>query len=142
MDSAIKLVHLMCIHDGKKLRMRVTSEGYFPFANCMCPREIRIEGRCYTIPSNEIILKQGSRGTYFYVLSNNIKHIEVLPKDVFHDKNNSECVICLNSEKTVVFAPCGHFCSCEQCYAKLKKTCPLCRSHIDDAIHKSKFVGL
>ena len=42
----------------------------------------------------------------------------------------SLCCVCLNEEKDVLFAPCGHLCMCQLCHAKLpaaiENTCPLC----------------
>jgi len=135
------LVHLKCIYDGEKKRMRITSPGYHPHANCMCPRNIRIEGRCYTIPSYDIMLRQGSAGTYFYILEKQrIKLVEIVPKKIYHDEDDpKECIICLTNEKNVVFVPCGHFCCCSECYPKLSDICPLCRAIINDAINKDKF---
>lgn len=39
------------------------------------------------------------------------------------------CVICMNSQKTVVFLPCKHLCSCHKCSIDLEN-CPLCRAKI------------
>ena len=40
----------------------------------------------------------------------------------------SECSICFNALKRVVFTPCGH-CVCSRCSKKLK-SCPFCRAEI------------
>ena len=43
----------------------------------------------------------------------------------------SLCCVCLNAEKDVLFAPCGHLCMCQLCHAKLpaaiENACPLCK---------------
>lgn len=136
-DAGDELVYLKCIHDGKKLRIRITSDGYYPFANCSYPREIRVKDRCYTIPSYDIMLKAGKRGTFFYVLEPS--SITIIPNKIFYDKKDpNDCIICLTNEKNVAFTPCGHFCCCNECYAKLEKKCPLCRSIIDGVITKDK----
>lgn len=39
---------------------------------------------------------------------------------------SSECVICLERAREMVFIPCGHRCTCTEC-CKNVKTCPMCR---------------
>lgn len=39
------------------------------------------------------------------------------------------CIICVDSPRTVTFAPCGHFISCLDC-CETTDTCPLCRKWI------------
>ena len=44
------------------------------------------------------------------------------------------CVVCWESEKDVIFAPCGHRVTCSICTFRLRKAkmpCPLCRTPID-----------
>ena len=40
------------------------------------------------------------------------------------------CSICCDREFQIVFLPCQHITSCEQC-SKRMKNCPICRSNID-----------
>ncbi|XP_033098633.1 E3 ubiquitin-protein ligase SP1-like [Anneissia japonica] len=41
------------------------------------------------------------------------------------------CVICGEDERSLVFMPCGHCCSCKMCYTNLpNKLCPMCRKGI------------
>lgn len=43
--------------------------------------------------------------------------------------SNNACAICLIRDWNCVFLPCGHICSCDDCFEALPipKTCPLCR---------------
>ena len=45
----------------------------------------------------------------------------------------ARCVICLDSEKTMLVVPCGHKCMCEPCAVALRGAggrCPLCRGPV------------
>ena len=51
---------------------------------------------------------------------------------VFEDPS-SDCIVCMSTEKDVVFASCGHYCACFGCATKIKTStgkCPICRSSI------------
>jgi len=42
------------------------------------------------------------------------------------------CVVCLEEEKTIIYLPCFHMCTCKECGMKDSLTkCPICRSSID-----------
>jgi hypothetical protein len=41
----------------------------------------------------------------------------------------SECKICMDRDKTILFEPCMHLCCCKICSRKVK-SCPICRSRI------------
>lgn len=43
---------------------------------------------------------------------------------------SSECVICFEVTRLLVFVPCGHVCCCEQCSAGVNQ-CPLCRAVVE-----------
>lgn len=43
---------------------------------------------------------------------------------------SSECVICFEVTRLLVFVPCGHVCCCEQCSAGVNQ-CPLCRAGVE-----------
>lgn len=43
---------------------------------------------------------------------------------------SSECVICFEVTRLLVFVPCGHVCCCEQCSAGVNQ-CPLCRADVE-----------
>jgi len=43
-------------------------------------------------------------------------------------KEETECVICFENERNMVFVPCGHLCACETCVPTLRDNlCPICR---------------
>eukprot|EP00397_Hematodinium_sp_SG-2012_P012726 GEMP01012904.1.p1 GENE.GEMP01012904.1~~GEMP01012904.1.p1 ORF type:complete len:493 (+),score=130.30 GEMP01012904.1:177-1655(+) len=48
-------------------------------------------------------------------------------------QHQDECVVCQDSERTVLFLPCSHLCTCPTCAAALLD-CPLCRAQIQDKL--------
>ena len=45
-----------------------------------------------------------------------------------------ECCVCLESRKSHIFIPCGHFCACQRCADEIMaadKLCPMCRHPAD-----------
>ena len=46
---------------------------------------------------------------------------------------DSACVVCMSTARSVVLIPCGHLAVCQSCYARLQQ-CPICRSVIRGAI--------
>jgi hypothetical protein len=67
-----------------------------------------------------------------------------LPTKVFTDENEPDCLICLDEHKEVVFVPCGHYCLCQNCIAKLtaihgaQRKCPVCRTVIQSTVKPSE----
>lgn len=43
---------------------------------------------------------------------------------------SSECVICFEVTRLLIFVPCGHVCCCEQCSVGVNQ-CPLCRADVE-----------
>lgn len=43
----------------------------------------------------------------------------------------ANCTVCLENPKTIAFRPCGHFCCCVSCAAKVQE-CPFCRALITE----------
>jgi hypothetical protein len=132
------LVYLQCLKTGGKLRVRITSSGYKNEANCQFPRNIRVQGRKYSVKPTDIKLIQRG-GSYFYsVKATNVKIYEsgvVLPDQTIKnmitkvyntEDTESDCVICMCESKDSVFNPCGHFVCCGECASKVDK-CPMCR---------------
>ncbi len=149
-----ELVFLKCIKEHSKLRIKVISTGYLLNANCQFPKDLRVEGRIYSVHRNYISLVK-LRNTYFYsvkirsaisVVSDydskqSETKIDVSKIKVHTDEDSNECIICMSNEKTIVFGPCGHFYSCNECSNKLTK-CPICRGLIINRIDQSEFSTL
>lgn len=45
-----------------------------------------------------------------------------------------ECVVCLNERVSILFTPCGHLSTCQNCAAKVGETCPVCMRPIETKI--------
>lgn len=134
-------VFLECVKESSKLRVRIVSQGYFTWANCQFPRDIRVDGRKYKVPASAIKLVSGQRGKYFYRIDKHAIQIvdativsaaeaAVVKPEHVYDSGEETCTMCMDAPKTVVFSPCGHYCSCAVCAGKLDNKCPMCRSVI------------
>jgi hypothetical protein len=53
------------------------------------------------------------------------------------DDDDDECKICMEESRTHVLNPCGHWCLCGECSAKVKE-CPICRVKIVSSIRVFK----
>lgn len=153
-DQTEDLVILKCVKGtGGKLRIKIISPGYSSDANCQFPRDIRVDGREYSVPRKDVIMAD-VKGKFFYrIKKNNIKIIEISEKQqnskgkveikVYGEENLSECGICLENldsspEMTfVIIVPCGHYSFCDRC-AYNCKTCPICRGNISKIITKDQ----
>lgn len=149
--TQVTTVSLVCIKVGSMLRVRITSPGYHKDANCQCPRNIRKPGLRYEVPSDGITLAKGPRGKFFYRISKSqikilnegdtLSHkIEKLDIKVYGD-DESECVVCFENDKTIVFAPCGHYCTCKSCSDAIvnkNNECPMCRTIIKIAVSRDQ----
>ena len=118
-----------------------TSPGYKNEANYRFPRNIRAEGKEYTVFSEDIRLFQSKNGVWFYsIQTHNIKVLQQALSE--EEKSNlkiygdslEECCICMKNGKDVVFTPCGHYCCCKQCSSQIKK-CPMCRREQEHIIN-------
>lgn len=49
-------------------------------------------------------------------------------------ETGGKCVICWSEEKTMLFLPCKHLCSCKNCSDRTTE-CPLCRQPIESKTH-------
>jgi len=147
-------VRLRCVKEGNKLRMKVITPGYISAANCQFPRDIRVNGCEYEVPKDDIVLTE-TKGNFFYKVktkkNNIVIHNQVttilqpnndhLKKLKIYGDDTSECCICMCEDNEeiifVIFAPCGHYCCCNQCAVSLK-TCPLCRANINQLVRKEQ----
>jgi len=133
-----EVVYLQCIKEGSKLRIKIISPGFNHEANCQFPKDIRKDGLKYEVPLSSIKFAEGPNHKFFYRISKtSIKILDQLQDQtqinkivkIYEDTSSMDCLICMCSEKDVVFAPCGHYCSCAECAKKLSK-CPMCREMI------------
>ena len=139
---------LKCVLEKKKLRIKfyrfIDEEGsiftnaYNNSYNCQFPKDIRIEGRFFEIGGNDLI-SVINRGKPFYrVNKKNIKILENYLDPDFNIDNIKvytvdECVVCYCEKPNVILLPCGHQCTCLECFeliSKDKNKCPLCRKSI------------
>lgn len=139
-------VTLQCIQEsGSKLRVRIITPGYLHEANCQFPRDIRSAGRTYTAPATAVRLVSGPRGKYFYRVDKKfIKIVETMPTvagrihlNVYGDEEPT-CIVCMDAPKSLVFVPCGHYCSCASCVTGLKNKCPMCREIITATVGRDQ----
>jgi hypothetical protein len=148
-----ELVYLKCVKEGSKLRIKIISPGFFNEANCQFPKDIRVEGRKYSVPHHAVSFAEGPNHKFFYRISKSyikivnssitasISSNPVLPDKIFEDNTTLECIICMSSNKEIVFAKCGHYTCCEQCSITIfntTKKCPICRSKIDSVVKREQ----
>lgn len=145
------LVYLKCFREGSKLRVRIISSDYNNGANCQFPKNIREPDRVFSVPRNDISFSEGPNHKFFYrIKKNNIKILDAeftnkeenktLIKNIYED-SSEECIICFANIKEIVFAPCGHYCSCGVCANEIKKTskkCPICRTIISSIVQRDQ----
>lgn len=140
--SDLDNIELICIKQGSKLRVRITSQGYINYANCQFPKDLRIEGRRFKVKSEYIKLIT-QKGRWFYSIKkkscieiiNTISVEELSKLQIYEDKDENECSICMIELKNDVFYPCGHFYTCKNCSNKLSN-CPYCKQIIEHRIDK------
>ena len=141
----MEVVKLKCFKIQNKLRVRITSPGYNNEANCQFPRAIRKEGKEYTVPVDAITFSEGANRKFFYRIRK--KDITVIEGDIVIDKVfgdediDMDCIVCMDKDKSVVFAPCGHYCCCGDCATKVKNSqgkCVLCRKQIAQIVQRDQ----
>ena len=140
-----KLIYFQCFKIGGRLRIKIISDGYNKEANCQFPRAIRKEGQKYSASRDCLSFSSGRSGKFFYrVKKVGIKIIEDEPikvQNVYDTCESGECIVCMDNSHTLVIAPCGHYCLCDNCGGILinsTKTCPMCRGEIKQLIPKDK----
>jgi len=149
------LVYFACVKERSKLRVRITSPGYNPEANCQFPRAIRADGKTFTAPVSAISFARGPQGKFFYRVKPKAI-VEVDPEDeheeevgnleanraevlralgiretktkvkAIYQDDSEECVVCFDESKEVVLVPCGHYCLCGGCAHQVKETTKVC----------------
>lgn len=141
------LVRLRCTKISNKLRVRIVSPGYNHESNCQFPTAIRKEGLEYLVPETDITFSERANRKFFYRIGKRhitiVDPISAVPANVAIEKvfgdddNDTDCCICLATEKDVVFAPCGHYSCCNPCAVKLKD-CPMCRAAIKQIVKRDQ----
>ena len=142
-------IYFKCVKVAGRLRVRVTSPGYNHEANCQFPRAIRKEGGIYSAPRSALKFSQGANRKFFYRVA--AKFVTKEPDDtligdnqlinikVYGDDDMTECAICFENEKDIVFVPCGHFCCCNQCFTALpNKRCVMCRAEVSQVARRDQ----
>jgi len=138
------MVRFQCVKDDKnKLRIRIISPNYNPYANCSFPRNIRREGGIYEAPKSAVSFNRNNNIQFFYRVSKSaiqiIENPELEIPDDMQIFEIPECVICLSEPSNIIFLKCGHYCVCVDCNKQLKKRCcPLCREKILDTITRDQ----
>ncbi len=144
-------VKFRCVKEGKRLRVKIITQGYSQEANCQFPRAIRRDGGLYEAPRSAVSFGAGPRGKFFYRVS--ARSVRVLDKEpdatieakvnkIYEDQEDTDCVICYEIPHELVYVPCGHFCSCMACHTKMwgmnERRCPLCREQITLAVTRDR----
>lgn len=139
-------VLLQCVKRGGRLRVQmISSHPFIKGINCQFPRNIRQEGMYYVVKEEGINL----RGNFYSAMQKDIivcqtldldeaklyvnglkkTNKKLMPKAIFGEDGDEECVICMYDKKEKIFSPCGHFITCESCSETCKK-CPICQANI------------
>lgn len=137
-------VMLECVKEKSRLRVKIISPGYLNSANCRFPRNIREEGKKYSVPKSAISLISGRAGKYFYIIKKS--EIKVLDEEFKVDKIYEEegdiCIVCMDQPYDMVIVPCGHYCLCSECTHAIRSgldpRCPICRGDIKNAVTRDK----
>ena len=139
----VAMVLLQCVKVKGRLRVRIISPGYCPWANCSFPRSLRVESKKYQVPFFGVTIVERSNRKFFYRIS--ASHIHDYKEEIREtvDKIYTalECCVCLDAEPKMVIVPCGHRSLCQECSQKLtNKKCPLCRTQFSNIVHESKII--
>lgn len=66
------------------------------------------------------------------------------PSATSASSTTSECVVCMENDRCIVFKPCGHVCCCEKCSEHMLSSsspkCPLCRQDLKSRSKTKVFV--
>lgn len=135
-------VLLQCVKKGSRLRVQmISSHPFIKGINCQFPRNIRQEGMYYVVKEEGVKLKNNFYSAMqkdivvcqtlsleeakLYVDGLKGTNKKIVPKAIFGEDGDEECVVCMYDKKEMVFSPCGHFITCEDC-SKTCKKCPIC----------------
>ncbi len=80
--------------------------------------------------TDQVIFKIGASCT-FKVKRSNTNYLEMMQDSKGPSEEGSNCAICYENDRDVVFIPCKHNVACIKCCKSLK-VCPVCRVKITD----------
>jgi hypothetical protein len=134
----MSVVSFVCVREGGKLRVRITSPGYYADANCQFPRAIRAPGATFTAPADAVTLAAGPQGRYYYRVTPSAITVgaNAFTGRIFTDPDPA-CIICLDAAKQVVGVPCGHYALCAPCSSRVGRRCPICRTEVTAFVDRS-----
>ncbi|BAC67288.1 inhibitor of apoptosis protein 4 [Adoxophyes honmai nucleopolyhedrovirus] len=131
-------VKLICVKIKGKLRVRIDDPAYRRDANCTFPKRLRRENATYTVSPDAISLICRSQ-CYYYIKPDAITVCKIEVDRVFTDETNDECIICMNEQKRMVAAPCGHYALCVTCSRRMRgEPCSLCRASVTTFVDYTK----
>jgi len=103
------------------------------------------EGRLARLRNEELATVEGEleallrmvRGQRQKRLEQQLQSVQRRHAEVSRNRQELEeeqaCVVCSELEKTVLFMPCRHLCTCEACASQLV-VCPICRAQISEKV--------
>jgi hypothetical protein len=124
-------------HSARRRRVRRAQHDRHLTTICSCTWRVQVlcchhiiswavRRESYSMPPRSARSKAGSR------------NIEKAPQGVRKHRKlvcvavlNTDCVVCLNEQRSHIFGPCGHYCVCPECCETImnsSQSCPLCRS--------------
>lgn len=130
----------------------LSSAPYIKGYNCQFPRNVREEGMYYIVRTSSVTFRQSfyavSKAASICLMTKSLDEVkqyvsilsetngQILPRVIFGDDDQTECVICMSIEKDSVFNPCGHYVACGGCASRCK-CCPMCRGTIFNILKRS-----
>lgn len=150
----MEYVLLQCVKEKSKLRVKmISSQPFIKGINCQFPRNIREEGKYYVVKSGSIALKKNFYSAMQkdsvvcstfdmeeikkYINEVAATNNKINPTVIYGDDDDFGCVMCLGDDKDIIFAPCGHFITCDSC-SKLCQKCPLCNVKITGLLQRDE----
>ncbi|CAG7786666.1 unnamed protein product [Allacma fusca] len=139
-ENMSMLGHFMNILAGKQKLGTETTEKILPVGSILTAI-----GRVTRLPdgTTHISHPQHPSGHLPFILTTmsiDGKHKGNIRRDIVKKRNpngiaglhdSQICITCLSNPREVLFVPCGHICTCVDCWAKLQDyRCPVCRDYI------------
>ena len=92
------------------------------------PKGMAAEDAVAIQPSSETLINYYGSRLYELSLAFYIRPIQSIASGYVEPSNRS-CAICLDRERSIVFMPCNHLCTCRECgFNPTVTTCPICRT--------------